>query len=63
LSAAGLKEAHGVVIELVAAPLKQDVSSYSLEEDTVKYFLNVSHELSRFSSFFRLVSLEQDLSA
>lgn len=51
------------MFELVAAPLKQDVSSYLLEEDTAKYFLNASHELSRFSSFFRLASLEQDPSA
>lgn len=63
MSAAGLREAHAAVLELVAALLKQDVPSYSLEEDTAKYFLNAGHELGRFSLFFRLASLERDLSA
>jgi hypothetical protein len=53
-------EVHAAALELVAAPLKQDAPSYSLVEDTAKYFLNAGHELSRFSSFFQLASLEQD---
>jgi hypothetical protein len=37
-------EVHAAALELVAAPLKQGVSSYSLEEDTVKYFLNAAKQ-------------------
>jgi hypothetical protein len=37
-------EVHAAALELVAAPLKQDVSSYSLEEDRAKYFLNAAKQ-------------------